>query len=174
MRVDQYVTGLAAYDAIGNHTLQVRKALLDAGYDSRIWAEQVHPPLEREARPFEEDRGRGDGRVLLYQCSTNSALACWLAERASAGERLLSHYHNITPASYFERWHRETAHAMRQARQQLVMLAPRVELAMAVSSYNEQELLAAGYEAHRSPFGWYKAFTLSCIGHPLAEAYREY
>ncbi len=37
-----------------------------------------------------------------------------------------------------------------------------------------EELLAAGYEAHRSPFGWYKAFTLTCIGHPLAEAYREY
>jgi len=29
-------------------------------------------------------------------------------------------------------------------------------------------------EAHRSPFGWYKAFSLSCIGHPLAEAYREF
>lgn len=35
-------------------------------------------------------------------------------------------------------------------------------------------LAAEGFEAHRSPFGWYKAFTLSCIGHPLAESYREY
>lgn len=31
-----------------------------------------------------------------------------------------------------------------------------------------------GLEVHKSPFGWYKAFTLSCIGHPLAEAYREF
>jgi threonyl-tRNA synthetase len=31
-----------------------------------------------------------------------------------------------------------------------------------------------GVEVHKSPFGWYKAFELSCIGHPLAEAYREY
>jgi threonyl-tRNA synthetase len=31
-----------------------------------------------------------------------------------------------------------------------------------------------GMEAHKSPFGWYKAFNLSCIGHPLAEAYREF
>lgn len=37
-----------------------------------------------------------------------------------------------------------------------------------------EKLQAHGYEAHRSPFGWYKAFTLTCIGHPLAEAYREY
>jgi len=27
---------------------------------------------------------------------------------------------------------------------------------------------------HKSPFGWYKAFRLDCIGHPLAEAYREF
>ncbi len=31
-----------------------------------------------------------------------------------------------------------------------------------------------GMETHKSPFGWYKAFNLSCIGHPLAEAYREF
>ena len=31
-----------------------------------------------------------------------------------------------------------------------------------------------GIDTHKSPFGWYKAFDLSCIGHPLAEAYREY
>lgn len=35
-------------------------------------------------------------------------------------------------------------------------------------------LIEADMEAYKSPFGWYKAFNLSCIGHPLAEAYREY
>ena len=38
----------------------------------------------------------------------------------------------------------------------------------------QEALLAEGFEAHRSPFGWYKSFTLTNIGHPLAEAYREY
>jgi threonyl-tRNA synthetase len=37
-----------------------------------------------------------------------------------------------------------------------------------------EELNNAGFETHKSPFGWYKAFELSCIGHPLSEAYREY
>jgi threonyl-tRNA synthetase len=35
-------------------------------------------------------------------------------------------------------------------------------------------LVREGFEVHKSPFGWYKAFTMSCIGHPLAEAYREF
>ena len=29
-------------------------------------------------------------------------------------------------------------------------------------------------ETYKSPFGWYKAFNLDCIGHPLAEGYREF
>jgi threonyl-tRNA synthetase len=37
-----------------------------------------------------------------------------------------------------------------------------------------ERLSEEGVETHRSPFGWYKAFNLSCIGHPLAEAYREF
>lgn len=37
-----------------------------------------------------------------------------------------------------------------------------------------ERLSKEGIEAYRSPFGWYKAFSLSCIGHPLAEAYREF
>ena len=37
-----------------------------------------------------------------------------------------------------------------------------------------QSLRKEGIEVHKSPFGWYKAFSLSCIGHPLAEGYREF
>ncbi|HDD36687.1 MAG TPA: threonine--tRNA ligase, partial [Archaeoglobus veneficus] len=29
------------------------------------------------------------------------------------------------------------------------------------------------FEVHRSPFGWYKAFKISCKGHPLSELSRE-
>ncbi|MCX8204964.1 MAG: threonine--tRNA ligase [Candidatus Nezhaarchaeota archaeon] len=36
----------------------------------------------------------------------------------------------------------------------------------------EEALLRRGLKAHRAPFGWYKAFTLSCKGHPLSELSR--
>ena len=35
-----------------------------------------------------------------------------------------------------------------------------------------QAALPAGYEVQRSPFGWYKAFRISCKGHPLSELSR--
>jgi threonyl-tRNA synthetase len=35
-----------------------------------------------------------------------------------------------------------------------------------------QETLISDYEVMRAPFGWYKAFTISCKGHPLSELSR--
>ncbi|MBE8540607.1 threonine--tRNA ligase [Geoglobus acetivorans] len=36
-----------------------------------------------------------------------------------------------------------------------------------------EEKLSSSFEVHRSPFGWYKAFKISCKGHPLSELSRE-
>ncbi|HTV12267.1 MAG TPA: glycosyltransferase [Acidimicrobiales bacterium] len=145
MRVDQYLPSFAPYDAIGAHALQVRKALRLAGYRSEIWAAEIHGALRAQARPFGEDLERCRERLLLYQCSTSSPLANWLAARAKAGEPLLSQYHNITPPRYFERWDRSAARAMEQARDELAALASAVGLAMAVSVFNERELTECGY-----------------------------
>ncbi len=35
------------------------------------------------------------------------------------------------------------------------------------------ERLSEEFEVHRAPFGWYKAFKISCKGHPLSELSRE-
>src|SRR4030043_1822291 len=37
----------------------------------------------------------------------------------------------------------------------------------------EYELSQKNYNVKRSPFGWYKAFKISCKGHPLSELSRE-
>jgi threonyl-tRNA synthetase len=34
------------------------------------------------------------------------------------------------------------------------------------------ELHKRGYKVNRTPFGWYKAFKLECLGHPLSESGR--
>lgn len=38
----------------------------------------------------------------------------------------------------------------------------------------KNRLIEEKIDIHKSPFGWYKAFRLDCIGHPLAESYREF
>ncbi len=47
-------------------------------------------------------------------------------------------------------------------------------LAKGFMSRLRESLAEERIEVYKSPFGWYKAFTLSCIGHPLSEAYREF
>ncbi len=47
---------------------------------------------------------------------------------------------------------------------------PKVALAILESVKNE---LSKEYETYRAPFGWYKAFDISCKGHPLSELSRE-
>lgn len=48
------------------------------------------------------------------------------------------------------------------------------KLAKAFLHALKEALKEKGLEVDKSPFGWYKAFSMKCIGHPLAEAYREF
>ena len=43
----------------------------------------------------------------------------------------------------------------------------------AVNLLKKLEAELSDFEVHRSPFGWYKAFKISCKGHPLSELSRE-
>jgi glycosyltransferase involved in cell wall biosynthesis len=147
VRIDLYLPGFAPHDAISNHTLQTRRVLREAGYGSHIWAEHIIGEMAKEARHYHEDAPRpGEERILLYQTSTGSAMAGWLAARARAGEELLGQYHNITPAHYFARWDPHIAVAMDNARAELAMLAPYTAFSFADSAYNEEELIERGYE----------------------------
>jgi glycosyltransferase involved in cell wall biosynthesis len=145
MRIDQFVPGFVPHDAISNHVLQLRQVLREAGFESDIYGEWIVGPLHREARPFKECPTSGDDRALLYHASTHSEIVDWLLQRAARGERILSDYHNITPASYFARWLPDAAAGLVAARDELVALAPHVELAMADSEFNEAELISVGY-----------------------------
>ncbi len=78
---------------------------------------------------------------------------------------------------------RETDAVAKQVKTKRVLLYPLVHLtskpsspriASAVVLKAEEELKRLGYEASHSPFGWYKAYTLKCKGHPLSELSREF
>jgi glycosyltransferase involved in cell wall biosynthesis len=146
MRIDQLVPTFAAHDAIGNHVLQLRDALRGRGHDSEIFCENIGVEVRREARPFVEAvAAEGADRVLLYQSSTDSRMVPWIVEQAKAGTPVLSNYHNITPAPYFDRWEPRAAASMRRARDELKELAPVVGLALTDSDFNTGELLELGY-----------------------------
>jgi glycosyltransferase involved in cell wall biosynthesis len=144
--IHQVLPSLHVADASGAHTLHARDVLREAGYVSEIFVEHVDPPLEAEARRFDEIDAfarKGD-TVVLYQLAVGSSLVEHLLRRP---EPLFVNYHNLTPADFYWKWAPDWLDAVETGRQQLHQLAPRVSHAIAVSAFNEADLRAAGYRS---------------------------
>lgn len=141
--IHQFTPSFAPRDAIGNHILQVQAVLQEMGIRSEIYVGDAWREVEKLTKPFRELAvDSGEPTWLLYHASTGSPIADFLLERR---EPKLVDYHNITPASLFGPWEPHVGAELTAARRQLAELAPITELAMADSSYNEEELVALGY-----------------------------
>ena len=140
MRIDQFVPTLAAGDAIGRHALRVERVLREAGYQSDIYSDDIHPPMRGKAR---HHRDYTPGGWILFHASTSSPMT-ELARQC--GDPVIVDYHNITPAEFFQRWEPLAAESMRAARVDLRRLQPVTRFGLADSSFNEAELIAEGFE----------------------------
>ena len=139
--VHQLVPSFAPRNAIGDHTLQVQSVLRGLGYDSEIYVGDAWREVAHLTTPYRDAPVDPKG-WLLYQASTGSPIADWLADRP---ERVLMNWHNITPASFFAPWEPHVGVELAAGRRQIADLAARTELAVCDSAYNEEELVALGY-----------------------------
>jgi glycosyltransferase involved in cell wall biosynthesis len=143
MRIPQLLAALSYGDAIGNEALTIQRHLRAAGHESDIFAESVHPRMAHLARPlWEYAQVSGPETVCLFHFSIGSAASRLIF---SAPDRLVSIYHNITPAEYFLGFHPHLAGLCYHGRRELQAFAPRTELGLGDSEFNRQELVAAGY-----------------------------
>jgi glycosyltransferase involved in cell wall biosynthesis len=141
--VHQFVPTLNPRDATGSHTLLVRDVLRNAGWRSEIFAEAIHDDLAHQAYKhwmYPEHARPGD--VLIYQFSTSSAVASFLAERS---ERRIVDFHNFTAPELFRGWDPQSEERAVLAQEELALLARRAELGLADSRFNERGLQRAGY-----------------------------
>jgi glycosyltransferase involved in cell wall biosynthesis len=142
-RIDQALAGMHAGDAITHDALAMRNALRRAGFASDIFCDPIHlsPEMSGEARDFR----RYDGAprdLVLYHYSIASPLTDWYGGLRS---RRLMRYHNITPAEHLRGFNDRMAIQLAMGRQTLPRLAPLTELALCDSTFNAEELDAAGF-----------------------------
>ncbi len=145
MEVSILLPSFAPFDAIGTHVVELRSALREEGVEARIYADEIKPGVEAEAIPASrlmKSRPRA-GRYILYQLSTNSNLYRHLLRRP---EPLAVQYHNITPRTQVMGFDAGMANAVAWGRRQLEDLRLQTRLALAVSRYNADELVAAEYD----------------------------
>jgi glycosyltransferase involved in cell wall biosynthesis len=145
LQVHQFVPVLLPHDAVGNHTLETRRALKEGGLDGRIWAVSVHPQLGRYGRPYGEFTGavrRRGRRVLLYQAaSVSGGIVDFLIKRS---EPKIISYHNLTPARFYQSYEPATAAGLTEAAQELERLARCVRVGLAASEFNAADLRKMG------------------------------
>jgi L-malate glycosyltransferase len=139
--VHQFLSTFAGRDAIGMHTLRLRKLLRDAGFESDIYAVDAHADVRSQALDPRTFRDRVTGSVdpwILYHFSIGSPLFDLVRD---LDVPLALDYHNITDAKYFWRWEPRAATSMMEGRRQLATAAPAVRFALADSAFNERELI---------------------------------
>jgi glycosyltransferase involved in cell wall biosynthesis len=143
-RIHQVLAALSYGDAIGNEALAIQRHLRAAGFESDIFAERVHPRMTSLARPlWEHEEVSSPETVCLFHFSIGSAAGRLVYH---APDRLVSIYHNITPARWFVGFHSHLAGLCHHGRRELEAFAPRTELALGDSEFNRRELEAVGYE----------------------------
>jgi glycosyltransferase involved in cell wall biosynthesis len=139
--IHQFVPSFAARDAIGAHTLQVRRLLHELGIESDVYADDAHPEVAHVARPYHDFPG-GPATWLLYHASTGSRIARFLLTRP---EPLVIDYHNITPARFFDPWEPDVAAELTVGWKQMGDLAARAVAGIGDSETNRRDLALLGY-----------------------------
>jgi threonyl-tRNA synthetase len=158
--------------------------------------ETGHPPEDGVGTAYDGRRARGGVKLLLVHSdfieykATKKAMrsAPDLAEAEKAGrmEECLCAFVSVERAdeadlgSAVQKAAKEIVAIADQVKTKRVMLYPYAHLSNALAPPDVAqralpalaEALPKDYEVQRSPFGWYKAFTISCKGHPLSELSR--
>ena len=139
IRVDLLVPELSGHDAMSNHVRLQRDLLVEMGADVRLVV-QSPPPLDEEVTLITKWSPGAD--VVIVHHGIGSLVA---EEVIKTHTSIVVNYHNITPFEFVEPWDPDRIAGLRWGRVQLDQLAPITSLAIADSSYNASELLAAGY-----------------------------
>jgi glycosyltransferase involved in cell wall biosynthesis len=120
----------------------MRDAFRRWGHEADVYALELDADLERDGRRFTEWRPGGGEDVVILHYALPSPLTPAL--RGHRGRRALL-YHNITPPEYFAGWDAEMARICRLGQEELLTLAPHVDLGLADSEFNRRELEALGF-----------------------------
>jgi glycosyltransferase involved in cell wall biosynthesis len=143
--IHQLLPNLDYGDAISNQATFIRELLCEMGFRSEIFVQHMDERMTALGRPFEPGAiGRNDG--VIYHHSIGNALTTHALRHA--GPRALV-YHNITPPSFFEPWDRPFAKLLEDGRRDLERLAPSFPVSCGDSTYNAEELRAAGFREPR-------------------------
>lgn len=142
MKIHQIVPSIYPNDAIGNEVMLMRDLLREWGYESDIFAIDIHPSVR--ARPYREYENESSPQnILIYHFAIGSEISQFIK---TLPDKKLMIYHNITPSHFFCGINDNIMLTLKKGREELKSLSQEFDLALGVSEYNRIELERAGYD----------------------------
>ncbi|HVA44057.1 MAG TPA: glycosyltransferase [Acidimicrobiales bacterium] len=146
MQINQVMVSARPGDAVTTSALELRGLLRRIGR-SEIFARYVHESLHHDVWELKDSdwlasESPEDDMIVFHASIGEPAVDAFLAGRP---ERLVVYYHNISPPELFYEYDPNLAGLLESGRRELVRLADRATMAVAVSEYNAAELTAMGY-----------------------------
>jgi len=140
--VHQFTVGATPGDAITEHAFLLHRWLREAGIESEIYAESIHPSLAGEVLPYGGYRPSRPGELVVLHHSIGADVVEALLDQ---DVRFLVIYHNVTPPSFLQSLDPRLTAQLRRGRDQLRRMRERTVLALGVSAYNQAELKQVGF-----------------------------
>lgn len=137
--VHQFHSGTGARDAVTKQMFALQTALRRLGFESEIYAQHVDPSLRSRIRRFELYEGNENQVLLWHHSMGNEALN----ELIAVPDRVVTVYHNVTPAEYFHS--EDIRYYSSLGLKQLELLARKSEWGIAASNFNRRQMLRAGF-----------------------------
>ncbi len=151
MRVHQFVHTLSYGDAISGEALAIKRLLLRAGFESKIYSVHAHELLKDEVTPFArfgmelgEAERAGEQTAVILHYSIGSPLNGLFLGAPNIARVMI--YHNLTPEHWFLPYNPRVVADLIQGRGELPELLKEVDLVLADSEYNREELKSFGCE----------------------------
>lgn len=144
MRVYQVVTTLGYGDAVGNDIIALMKALKQAGYETKVYAETVDARISlADVEMIENMRDVEKDDVILYHLATGAELNFKIA---SYPARKVLCYHNITPPHFFYKYSNQAALNCEKGLDGVAFLKDKVDYCLLDSAFNRNDLKQMGYQ----------------------------
>lgn len=139
-RADQILADIQFGDAVTDHAFALQKRLKQMGYQSDIYAENIHPLFYDKVKKAAEYR---PGHLLIHHFAIGSELNERVKQFRNCKKVLI--YHNITPPDFFEGYNLHSQILCMQAKEQLKGLCNTYDMSIGVSKFNCSELRELGF-----------------------------
>jgi glycosyltransferase involved in cell wall biosynthesis len=139
MEIHQTLPTMDVADAIGNYVLNIRRILKENGFESEIYAENIHKDTEQIKNYKQLYKTKG---LLIHHLSIGSEVNDFVN---SLPNKKILIYHGITPPQYFRGYNDHIAYLCETGLNQIKSFKNNVVLAIADSEYSRKELEQFGF-----------------------------